>query len=253
MPLKRKRDQPADTASVSKAPKRDNGKSASETAAAIVANIPSSGSLPPVGTTVGSDMGRCLKDERSRYISTNNTMEHVMYQGDTEASVGTRGVWYLNCTNATAQDLPLCIHLSANTKDELLKAMDKVDELVVADMGSPVAKVDKPGDSSTMSLPHTESASQTETPLIDMGSPEAKTAKPGDFSTLIRHTESASRTESSFVTSSSYEYSKKYLNPTLIQPRCCVMWSGIRSFLHTAKFYVQEAKVIRLMSFYWPC
>lgn len=58
--------------------------------------------------------------------------------------MGTRGVWYPDRTKATAKDPPLYIHISANSKDQLQEAIDKVNELIALDMGSLVEKNDRP-------------------------------------------------------------------------------------------------------------
>ncbi|TFK41531.1 hypothetical protein BDQ12DRAFT_733052 [Crucibulum laeve] len=156
MSSKRKWDQPADEASVSKAPKGDDGKSASEAAAAAAA-IAAKIAAQFASGSLGSDMGGGLKDMhdaefthdidindvRNRYLLTKGSTQDQIHE-ETGASVGTRGVWYPDRTKATEKDPPLYIHISAHTKDVLQKAIDKVNELIAIDMGSLVDKGDKP-------------------------------------------------------------------------------------------------------------
>ena len=54
---------------------------------------------------------------------------------ETGASVSTKGTWYPDRTKATEKDPPLYLHISATTKEILQKAIDKVNELLSADMG----------------------------------------------------------------------------------------------------------------------
>ena len=55
---------------------------------------------------------------------------------ETGASVSTKGIWYPDRTKATEKDPPLYLHISANTKEMLQRAIDKVNELIAVDMGS---------------------------------------------------------------------------------------------------------------------
>lgn len=53
-------------------------------------------------------------------------------------------MWYPDRSKATEKDPPLYIHISANTKEILQAAIDKVNELIAIDMGSLVEKGDRP-------------------------------------------------------------------------------------------------------------
>ena len=48
----------------------------------------------------------------------------------------TKGVWYPDRTKATERDPPLYLHISAQTQEQMDKAIDKVKELMAMDLGS---------------------------------------------------------------------------------------------------------------------
>jgi len=50
--------------------------------------------------------------------------------------VSTKGVWYPDRSKATEKDPPLYLHIMANSKEVLQKAIDRVNELIAIDMGS---------------------------------------------------------------------------------------------------------------------
>lgn len=52
-------------------------------------------------------------------------------------------MWNPDRSKATEKDPPLYIHISAQTKEMLDKAVDKINELIAMDMGSLVEKGDK--------------------------------------------------------------------------------------------------------------
>ena len=49
--------------------------------------------------------------------------------------MSTKGVWYPDRTKATERDPPLYLHITANTREMLQSAMDKVNELIAIDLG----------------------------------------------------------------------------------------------------------------------
>ncbi|KAF8201382.1 hypothetical protein BJ912DRAFT_945211 [Pholiota molesta] len=154
-PSKRKWDQPApgeDTSAPAKVAKTDEGKSASEAAAAAAA-IAAKIAAQFASGTLGGDGSKDqhdgefthdidINDVRNRYLLTRGSTQDQIHE-ETGASVGTRGVWYPDRSKATEKDPPLYIHISAQTKEMLDKAVAKVNELIALDMGSLVEKGDK--------------------------------------------------------------------------------------------------------------
>ncbi|KAF8156794.1 hypothetical protein B0H34DRAFT_710601 [Crassisporium funariophilum] len=153
---KRKWDQPApgEDPTVSKVAKTDEAKSASEAAAAAAA-IAAKIAAQFASGALGGDMGGQkdmhdadfthdidINDVRNRYLLTRGSTQDQIHE-ETGASVGTRGVWYPDRSRATEKDPPLYIHISAQTKDMLDKAIEKVNELIALDMGSLVDKGDR--------------------------------------------------------------------------------------------------------------
>jgi hypothetical protein len=49
--------------------------------------------------------------------------------------VSTKGVWYPDRTKATERDPPLYLHITANTREMLQSAIDKVNEFIAIDLG----------------------------------------------------------------------------------------------------------------------
>jgi hypothetical protein len=70
------------------------------------------------------------------YPCRDRTPLFVKIHEETGASVGTKGVWYPDRSKATEKDPPLYLHISANSKEVLQNAIDKVNELIAIDMGS---------------------------------------------------------------------------------------------------------------------
>ncbi|KAH7921209.1 eukaryotic type KH-domain (KH-domain type I) [Leucogyrophana mollusca] len=156
MSSKRKWDQAAPDAVAadgehpSKASKVDEGKTASEAAAAaaaIAAKIaaqfsaggPSGAGSIQIGMKDPHDAEFThdidINDVRNRYMLTKGATQTEIHE-ETGASVSTKGVWYPDRSKATEKDPPLYLHLSANTKEILQKAIDKVNELLAIDLGS---------------------------------------------------------------------------------------------------------------------
>lgn len=48
----------------------------------------------------------------------------------------TKGVWYPDRLKATDKDPPLYLHISASTKEQMDKAVTKVNELISMELGS---------------------------------------------------------------------------------------------------------------------
>lgn len=79
------------------------------------------------------------------YLYQNRFLRFGKIHEETGASVGTKGIWYPDRTKATEKDPALYLHISANTKEILQSAIDKVNELIAIDMGSLVEnKTDRP-------------------------------------------------------------------------------------------------------------
>jgi hypothetical protein len=148
MNSKRKWDQPApdDDTIPGKGLKIEESKSASEAAqaaAAIAAKIAAQFASPLSGEGMGQkdlhdgefvhDID--INDVRNRYMLTKGVTQMNIHE-ETGASVGTKGVWYPDRTKATEKDPPLYLHISANSKEVLQNAIDKVNELISIDMGS---------------------------------------------------------------------------------------------------------------------
>ena len=141
---KRKWDQAApadDDALASKAHKAEDGKSASEAAAAaaaIAAKIAAQFANNP-GGMFGHDGAFTkdidINDIRNRYLLTRSTTQEQIV-AETGASVTTKGTWIPDRTKATEKDPPLYLHISANSTEQLQKAVDKVNEFINMDMGS---------------------------------------------------------------------------------------------------------------------
>ena len=175
MSSKRKWDQAApeesndEPDSPSKLAKVDDGKNAS-TAAAAAAAIAAKIAAQYSGTAAGGGAGLLgpkdihdgefaqdidINDVRNRYMLTRGSTQQQVHflltsfcswaphfgsplqiHEETGASVSTKGVWYPDRAKATEKDPPLYLHISANTKEMLQKAIDKVNELIAIDMGS---------------------------------------------------------------------------------------------------------------------
>ncbi|KAG1747969.1 uncharacterized protein EDB91DRAFT_1235848 [Suillus paluster] len=142
MSSKRKWDQaaPETTPSESdhpvKAPKTDEGKTASEAAAAAAAiacqNCSSIGQKDPHDGDFTHDID--INDVRNRYMLTKGSTQTEIHE-ETGASVSTKGVWYPDRSKATEKDPPLYLHLSASNKEMLQRAIDKVNDLISIDLG----------------------------------------------------------------------------------------------------------------------
>ena len=123
----------------SKAAKTEDGKSAAEAAAAaaaIAAKIAAqfSGS-PALGGAEGAYFKDIdINDIRSRYLLTKSSTQDQIHE-ETGATVATKGVWYPDRSKATEKDPPLYLHVTANTQDNLNKALDKINELMNMDIG----------------------------------------------------------------------------------------------------------------------
>ncbi|KAN0111722.1 hypothetical protein V8E52_008283 [Russula decolorans] len=76
-----------------------------------------------------------INDVRNRYMLTKGSTQQQIHD-ETGASVSTKGIWYPDRTKATEKDPPLYLHISANTKEMLQLAMDRVNDLISIDMGS---------------------------------------------------------------------------------------------------------------------
>jgi len=76
-----------------------------------------------------------INDVRNRYMLTKGSTQQQIHD-ETGASVSTKGIWYPDRSKATEKDPPLYLHISANTKEMLQFAMDRVNELIAVDMGS---------------------------------------------------------------------------------------------------------------------
>lgn len=50
--------------------------------------------------------------------------------------MSTKGVWYPDRSKATEKDPPLYLHVTAATPEILQKALSKIDELMLIDLGS---------------------------------------------------------------------------------------------------------------------
>jgi len=155
MSSKRKWDQAApeetkeDPGSPSKMAKVDESKNAS-TAAAAAAAIAAKIAAQYSSAVAGGGNGLLgpkdihdgeftqdidINDLRNRYMLTKGSTQQEIHD-ETGASVSTKGVWYPDRAKATERDPPLYLHISANTKEVLQKAIDKVNELIAVDMGS---------------------------------------------------------------------------------------------------------------------
>ncbi|KAK1233495.1 hypothetical protein PQX77_003350 [Marasmius sp. AFHP31] len=145
---KRKWDQPGPSngegAPSSKAENGEDGASASEAAAAaaaIAAKIAAqfaggglTGAMKdPHDAEFTQDID--INDVRNRYLLTKSSTQQDIHD-ETGASVSTKGVWYPDRSKATERDPPLYLHVMANTKETLQKAIDKINELMSLDMGS---------------------------------------------------------------------------------------------------------------------
>ncbi|KAG7094225.1 hypothetical protein E1B28_007832 [Marasmius oreades] len=146
---KRKWDQAStnidEAAPISKVEKTDDSKTASEAAAvaaAIAAKIAAqfaggtglTGAMKdPHDAEFTHDID--INDVRNRYLLTKSSTQQEIHE-DTGASVSTKGVWYPDKTKATDKDPPLYLHIMANTKESLQKAIDKINDLMSIDMGS---------------------------------------------------------------------------------------------------------------------
>jgi len=73
---------------------------------------------------------------RRIYLSQTFVSIFCQIHDETGASVSTKGIWYPDRARATERDPPLYLHISANTKEILQTAIDKVNELIAVDMGS---------------------------------------------------------------------------------------------------------------------
>ncbi|KAK7062517.1 hypothetical protein VNI00_000005 [Paramarasmius palmivorus] len=125
--------------------KGDDGKSASDAAAAaaaiaakIAAQFAGGGPLggamrDPHDAEYTHDID--INDVRNRYLLTKSSTQQEIHD-ETGASVSTKGVWYPDRSKATEKDPPLYLHIMANTKESLQRAIDKVKELMSIDMGS---------------------------------------------------------------------------------------------------------------------
>ena len=146
---KRKWDQAGqeDDAQASKASKIDESKSASEAAAAaaaIAAKIAAQFAGSPGSTMFGSmrdphdgafTKAIDINDIRNRYLLTRSTTQDQINQ-DTGAVVTTKGTWVPDRSKATEKDPPLYLHISANSQEQLERAVAKVNEYINMDMGS---------------------------------------------------------------------------------------------------------------------
>ncbi|KAF9480976.1 hypothetical protein BDN70DRAFT_876994 [Pholiota conissans] len=152
-PSKRKWDQPApgeETSTPSKVAKTDETRSASEAAAAAAAIAAKIAAQFASGALGGDSKDHDaefthdidINDVRNRYLLTRGSTQDQIHE-ETGASVGTRGVWYPDRSKATEKDPPLYIHISAQSKEMLDKAVAKINELIAMDMGSLVEKGDK--------------------------------------------------------------------------------------------------------------
>ncbi|KAH9053186.1 hypothetical protein EDB87DRAFT_1653205 [Lactarius vividus] len=155
MSSKRKWDQAApeesndEPESPAKLAKGDDGKNAS-TAAAAAAAIAAKIAAQYSGAAAGGGVGLLgpkdihdgdftqdidINDVRNRYMLTRGSTQQQIHE-ETGASVSTKGVWYPDRAKATEKDPPLYLHISANSKEMLQRAIDKVNDLISVDMGS---------------------------------------------------------------------------------------------------------------------
>ncbi|EIW75207.1 hypothetical protein CONPUDRAFT_66132 [Coniophora puteana RWD-64-598 SS2] len=132
----------------SKAPKAEDGKTASEAAAAAAAiaakiaaqfkdGVGAAGSVQlgmrdPHDAEFTHDID--INDVRNRYLLTRGSTQSDIHE-ETGASVSTKGTWYPDRTKASDRDPPLYLHLSANNKEVLQKAIDRVNDLINTDLG----------------------------------------------------------------------------------------------------------------------
>ncbi|KAI0264694.1 hypothetical protein BC834DRAFT_924549 [Gloeopeniophorella convolvens] len=146
MSSKRKWDQAAteetkeESDAATKVASADDGKTASSAAAAaaaIAAKIAAQGGLLGPKDLHDGEFTEDIdiNDVRNRYMLTKGSTQQQVHE-ETGASVSTKGVWYPDRAKATEKDPPLYLHISANTKEVLQKAIDKVNELISIDMGS---------------------------------------------------------------------------------------------------------------------
>ncbi|KEI42610.1 uncharacterized protein L969DRAFT_57317 [Mixia osmundae IAM 14324] len=75
-----------------------------------------------------------VNDLRNRYLLTRGSTQHEI-QDATGASVTTKGQWYPDKSMATDKDPPLYLHITANSQEELDKAVARVQELIDQDLG----------------------------------------------------------------------------------------------------------------------
>jgi len=140
------RDDPESPAKVAKVDEGKNASTAAAAAAAIAAKIAAQYSGAGAGGGIGllgpkdihdgeftQDID--INDVRNRYMLTKGSTQQQIHE-ETGASVSTKGIWYPDRTKATERDPPLYLHISANTKEMLQTAIDKVNELIAVDMGS---------------------------------------------------------------------------------------------------------------------
>ncbi|KIY44950.1 hypothetical protein FISHEDRAFT_50240 [Fistulina hepatica ATCC 64428] len=147
MSSKRKWDQERSTEeseTAHKVAKTEESKSASEAAAAaaaIAAKIAAqfannAGLLGPRDPHDGEftrDID--INDVRNRYMLTKGTTQAQINE-ETGASVSTKGIWHPDRSKATERDPPLYLHVTANTEEQLQKAIDKINEYISIDLGS---------------------------------------------------------------------------------------------------------------------
>ncbi|TFK49409.1 hypothetical protein OE88DRAFT_424770 [Heliocybe sulcata] len=144
MSSKRKWDEPEGDESPSKAVKIDDGKTATEAAAAaaaIAAKIAAQYAGGAATAFPGKDPHDAdythdidINDVRNRYMLTKGSTQQQIHD-ETGASVSTKGTWYPDRAKATEKDPPLYLHISASTREVLQSAIDKVNELINTDLG----------------------------------------------------------------------------------------------------------------------
>ncbi|KAI6149654.1 hypothetical protein BKA82DRAFT_920057 [Pisolithus tinctorius] len=132
-----------------KATKTEEGKSASEAAAAaaaiaakIAAQFSATSGAAPGSIQIGQrdphdaefthDID--INDIRNRYLLTRSSTQSEI-QEETGVSISTKGVWYPDRSKATEKDPPLYLHLSGSAKDQLQKAIEKINDLISLDLG----------------------------------------------------------------------------------------------------------------------
>lgn len=149
MDRKRKWDQPNADESPQKVPKFEEGGKAATDAAAAAAAIAAKIAAQFAGTGSGGSApgGSATKDPhdaefthdieinevRNRYMLTKGSTQQQILQ-ETGASVTTKGIWYPDKSKATEKDPPLYLHISATTEEILKSAIEKVEELINAEL-----------------------------------------------------------------------------------------------------------------------